>query len=98
MKAESIVPGVGPVLEASDIGRAVLAAICARHPDADVLDRGAYIRVLVPGRCVVTRGAVEQALGRPFVLQQELELAMSSFRGTFSMGPDEAVWASRPRP
>jgi hypothetical protein len=85
---------VGPVLEVGEIGGAVLDAIRELNPEVDVVDRGAYVRVLVPGRCVVTRSAIERALGRPFVLERELELAMPSFQGTFSLGSDEAVWVS----
>ena len=45
---------VGPVLEPSELGLAVLAAIQAGNAGVQVQDRGAYLRVLAPGRCVVT--------------------------------------------
>src|SRR2546428_649646 len=57
---------VGPVLQAGTIGSAVVAAIRDLNQDVLVMDRGAYLRVLVPGRCVVTREAIEEHLGRSF--------------------------------
>jgi toluene monooxygenase system protein D len=57
-----------------------------------VQDRGSYVRVLVPGRCRVTRESIEAALGRPFALPADLELVMPSFMGAFTVTDDEAVW------
>ncbi len=51
---------VGPVLQAGTIGSAVVAAIRDLNQDVLVMDRGAYLRVLVPGRCIVTREAIEE--------------------------------------
>jgi hypothetical protein len=42
------------------------------------VDRGAYIRVLVPQYCVVTRSAIEKHLGRPFRFPGELDTVMSA--------------------
>lgn len=84
--------GVGPVLEASELGRAVMAAIQALNPGATVQDRGAYLRVHAAGRCVVTRTAIEAALGRPVQLPGDLELAMPSFKGRFSVDAEQATW------
>jgi hypothetical protein len=86
---------VGPVIEASDRGRAVVAAIRELNPDAVVQDRGAYLRVLVPGRCVVKRDVIERMLGGPFVLPADLELVMPSFKGTLTISADEVVWTWR---
>ncbi len=55
---------VGPVLQAGEVAEAVTAAIRQLNNTVIVLDRGAYQRVLVPGRCVLTRVAVEAHLGR----------------------------------
>jgi hypothetical protein len=85
--------GVGPVLEASEVGHAIVAAIREAHPDATVIDRGSYLRVLVPGRCVVRRDAIARLLGRPFALPGDLELAMPSFKGRIAIGDDEVVWS-----
>ena len=89
---------VGPVLEANDVGRAVIAAIREQHGDVEVLDRGSYLRVLAAGRCAVTRKDVERLLGRPFRLPADLEMIMASFQGTFSVTEDEAAWAPRGAP
>ena len=86
---------VGPVLDASAASAAVVAAIRALNPDALVEDHGSYLRVLVPGRCVVQRAAVERALGRPFRLPGDLELVMPSFKGTIEITDDQVVWAWR---
>jgi len=83
---------VGPVLDASDRGRAVLEAIRRSNPSVQVIDRGAYARVLVPGSCRVTRGAIEGVLGRPFVLPTDLEAVMPAFKGFLRMDHDSIEW------
>jgi len=57
-----------------------------------VVDRGAYVRVLVPRCCVVTRSAIEQHLGRPFRFPGELETVMSAFKGSLQLNQDDAAW------
>lgn len=86
---------VGPVLEANDIGRAIVAAIRELNANVVVHDRGAYLRVLVPGRCVLRRDALERVLGRSFVLPGELELVMPSFKGMIEVTADDVVWTWR---
>ena len=86
---------VGPVLEASEAARAVIDAIRAENGDVQVVDRGSYWRVLVPGRCVVTRAAVEARLGRAFVLPGDLERLMPSFRGRLEITTEGVVWSTR---
>lgn len=83
---------VGPVLEASESGRAVVAAIRELNEQVEVVDRGAYLRVLVPGRCVVTRRAIEQALGREFHLPTDLEALMPAFKGFLQMDDERIEW------
>lgn len=85
---------VGPVLEASAEGRAVLAAIRRSNSSVEVIDRGAYARVLVPERCVVTRRAIEEALGRPFRFPTDLEAVMPAFKGFLRMDDDRVEWRS----
>lgn len=85
-------PGVGPVLEASESGRAVAAAIVELNPGALVQDRGAYLRVSVPGRCVVTRRAIEAELGHELEWPGGLELVMPAFQGLLSLDDDAAEW------
>jgi toluene monooxygenase system protein D len=83
---------VGPVLEASEQGRAVLSAICQLNEEVEVVDRGAYLRVLVRGRCVVTRRAIEQSLGKAFHLPTDLERLMPAFKGFLRMDHEQVEW------
>lgn len=83
---------VGPILDSSELGRAVLRAIQDLNQGVRVTDRGSYLRVHAARRCVVTRQAVEAVLGRPFLLPGDLELAMPSFRGRLMIDADRAVW------
>ena len=82
----------GPVLEAGEVALAVIEAIREEHPAAEVVDRGAYLRVVVAGRCSFRRDAVERRLGRPFKLPGDLELIMPSFQGRFQVSEEEAAW------
>jgi toluene monooxygenase system ferredoxin subunit len=88
---------VGPVIQAGPLGRAVIEAIQAQNPGARVVDRGAYLRVLCRGRCVVTRASIEEHAGVSFRLPGDLELVMSSFKGRFAVSEDEARWELSPR-
>jgi hypothetical protein len=83
---------VGPVLESGTVGRAVVAAISKRHPEATIQDRGSYVRVLVAGRCVLAREDVERELGHPFQLPRDLEHVMPAFQGRLRMNEHEAIW------
>ena len=87
---------VGPVLQAGPLGSAVVEAIRALNVDTRVIDRGAYLRVLCPGRCVVTRAAIEARTGAPFRLPGDLELVMSSFKGRFAVTEDDVRWELSP--
>jgi hypothetical protein len=81
------------VLEASEAGRAVVSAIRELNPDAGVEDRGAYLRVSVAGRCLVTRAAIERSLGRPFRIPMDLEPLMPAFKGRLKMDDERAEWS-----
>jgi hypothetical protein len=83
---------VGPVLQTGPEADAVIAAISALNSHVELVDRGAYVRVLVPHRCVVTREAIEAQLQRPFRLPRDLEAIMSSFKGLFRVTADQASW------
>jgi hypothetical protein len=61
-----------------------------------VHDRGSYLRVLSPDRCVVTRLAIERQLGRPVRLPADLELVMPSFKGRLHIDAERAVWEASP--
>jgi toluene monooxygenase system protein D len=83
---------VGPVLQAGPVANAIIAAIKDLNQDVMVVDRGAYVRVLVPRCCVVTRSAIEEHLGRPFRFPGELETVMSAFKGSLQLNQDGAAW------
>jgi hypothetical protein len=83
---------VGPVLQSGIIANAIIAAIKDLNQDVMVMDRGAYLRVLVPQCCVVTCSAIEKHLGRSFRFPGELETVMSAFKGSLQLNQDDAVW------
>lgn len=84
---------VGPVIEASDAGRAIVAAILSSTPGAFVEDRGAYLRVRAAHRCVLTREAAERELGHSFRLPADLEPLMPAFKGLIRIAPDAIEWS-----
>ena len=83
---------VGPVLQSGPVANAIIAAIKDLNHDVVLVDRGAYVRVLVPRCCVVTRSAIEEHLGRPFRFPGELETVMSAFKGSLQLNQDDAAW------
>jgi hypothetical protein len=83
---------VGPVLQSGTVADAIVAAIKELNQDVLVVDRGAYLRVLVPRRCFVTRTAIEKHLGRPFRFPGELETVMSAFKGSLQLNQNDAAW------
>jgi hypothetical protein len=83
---------VGPVLAGGVAARAVLAAIVEAFPDAEIIDHGSYVRVLVRGRCAVTRDAIARHAGASFTLPGDLEAVMPSFRGRFRVTDEVAEW------
>jgi hypothetical protein len=85
---------VGPILHAVPRADAVVAAIREENPDVRVVDRGAYLRVLAPRRCHVTRAALERHTGGAFELPGDLEALMSSFKGRFEVSEGSATWWS----
>jgi hypothetical protein len=84
---------VGPVLEANETSRALVAVILKTNEGATVEDRGSYLRVLVPQSCVLSRAAIEKELGRVFRLPGDLEPLMPSYKGTVRMSGDEVSWS-----
>jgi hypothetical protein len=83
---------VGPVLQVGADAEAVIEAIKTLNVEVRLLDRGAYVRVLVPRRCVVTREAIESQLRRPFRLPRDLEAIMSSFKGRLRVTSEQVSW------
>jgi hypothetical protein len=47
-ESENVYERVGPVLQADAVSDAIVAAIKDLNQDALVVDRGAYLRILVP--------------------------------------------------
>ena len=88
-------PTVGPVLESGPLADAIVAAIRALNRDVVVVERGAYIRVLVPLRCRVTRDEIQRHAARDFRLPSDLEAVMPSFKGRLSIDGEEVVWDAR---
>ena len=83
---------VGPVLQSGAVATAIIAAIKDLNQDVMVVDRGAYVRVLVPRCCIVTRSAIEEHLGRSFRFPGELETVMSAFKGSLELNQNDAAW------
>jgi toluene monooxygenase system protein D len=83
---------VGPVLQAGTLTNAIVAAIRDLNSEVIVVDRGAYLRVLAPRGCIVTRTSIEQHLGRPVRFPGELETVMSAFKGALRLSENEASW------
>jgi toluene monooxygenase system protein D len=83
---------VGPVLTAGPLAAAVIAALRAANEKVTVVDRGAYLRVLVPRRCRLDAALVAQTLAAPFTLPGDLEAIMPSFRGRLRIEAGEAIW------
>ena len=84
--------GVGPVLHATPFARSVVAVIEEENMDVVVRDEGAYLRVLVPGVCRLSRAGLESATGLAIRFPGDLELVMSSFTGVLRLTEDDAVW------
>lgn len=91
---------VGPVLQATPLGRAIVAAIEANNDKVEVQDEGAYLRVLGRRVCLVSSAEVEAQFGQPVQFPGDLEVNMSSFSGLMSVSETGAVWwrSSEPRP
>jgi toluene monooxygenase system protein D len=91
---------VGPVLQATPLGRAVVAAIEAANEGVQVQDEDAYLRVRVSGSCRVATADIEAELGQLVQFPGDLELVMSAFTGLLAVNEAGAVWwrSSEPRP
>ena len=84
--------GVGPVLHVTPFARAVVSVIEEENADVLVQDEGAYLRVLVPRVCRLSRAGLEAATGLAVRFPGELEVVMSSFTGVLQLTEDDAVW------
>ena len=57
-----------------------------------VHDEGAYLRVLAPRICRLSRAGLEALTGRTVRFPGELEVVMSSFTGVMQLTEDDVVW------
>ena len=92
MNRDEAYGGVGPVLLAGPVAQAVIAAIREASPDVTVLDRGSYLRVTAPLRCLLDCERLEKHLGHSFVLPGDLEAVMPAFRGRLTIDERHACW------
>lgn len=83
---------VGPVLHATPFARIVISAIQDENDRVVVQDEGAYLRVLVPRSCRLSRAGLEAATGASVRFPGELEGVMSSFTGVMQLTEDDVVW------
>jgi toluene monooxygenase system protein D len=84
--------GVGPVLQATPFADAVIAAIRRDNDNVTVHDEGAYLRVLVPRVCRLSRASLEEVLGKGLAFPGDLEVVMSSFAGIIRLTEQGAEW------
>lgn len=91
-RAAAIENGVGPVVQVTAVGQAIVDAIVEHNEGVVVDDAGAYLRVFSPNTCVITRAQVEEHIGRELRWPGELEVIMSSFAGKVSMTDAGAAW------
>jgi nitrite reductase/ring-hydroxylating ferredoxin subunit len=89
---------VGPVLLVGREADAIVAALRQERPELTVLHRGAYLRVQAVSPCRLRRAAVEQLLGRRFLLPADLERVMPSFCGRMRIDGSAVVWEEERRP
>ena len=83
---------VGPVLLATPFAEAVVAAIREENDDVLVRQEAAYLRVLVPGECRLSRSALRSVIGEEVHFPGDLEAVMSSFSGRMEITDHAAVW------
>jgi toluene monooxygenase system protein D len=88
----SAAESVGPVLHATPFARTVISAIQDENERVIVHDEGAYLRVLAPRICRLSRSGLEAMTGATVRFPGELEVVMSSFMGVMQLTEDDVVW------
>lgn len=83
---------VGPILIAGALADGIGRAIEAANLQTRCIDRGSYLRVLVPKRCILPLTLAREHCGSDFRLPASLESVMVSFSGCLKMTAAEAVW------
>jgi len=73
---------VGPVMRVGELALAVVEAVKEDNPgkEINVVDKKAYLRIETDDEMILRRETIEEALGRPFKLN-DLEVDLSSFAG-----------------
>ena len=84
--------GVGPVLHATPFAWSVVSVLEEENAHVLVRDEGAYLRVLVPRVCRLSRAGLEAATGLAIRFPGDLEAVMSSFTGVLHLTEDGALW------
>lgn len=90
--SDSAGDGVGPVLHATPFARSVVSVIEDENEHVLVHDEGAYLRVLAPRICRLSRAGLEAATGPAIRFPGDLEVVLSSFTGVMQLTEDGAVW------
>jgi toluene monooxygenase system protein D len=88
--------GVGPVLHATPFAWSIVSVIEEENSPVVVRDEGAYVRVLVPRVCRLSRAGLEASTGLPLRFPGDLEVVLSSFTGVMRLTEDGAVWRLPP--
>lgn len=83
---------VGPVLHATPFALTVVSVIEEENHEAVIVDEGAYLRVLAPRVCRLSRVGLETATGPDTRFPGDLEVVMSSFAGVMELTEYGAVW------
>ena len=81
-------------VQTNDESRAIVDAIVADNPAAEVEQQPAMVRVVCPDRIAIRRESVEENLGRPFDLQ-EIQLHLITLTGHIDETDDEFTLAWR---
>jgi toluene monooxygenase system protein D len=89
---------VGPVLHATPFAWSVVSVIEEENPHVLVQDEGAYLRVLAPEVCRLSRAGLQAATGPATRFPGDLEVVMSSFAGVLQLTEDGATWRVAPEP
>lgn len=95
LNSDDLENAVGPVLRASSTTQAVVAAIKELNSGVVIMDRGSYLRVLVPDNCRLSQASVEKHLGTVFTIPGDLELILTSFKGNMVIAEGEVSWSLR---
>jgi hypothetical protein len=83
---------VGPVLTTGPLADVIIEILQAAYPDLQLVDRGAYVRVMVPERCVLSIAAVKNIVGNEFTLPRDLEVILCAKQGNMRITEDAVIW------